>query len=87
MGKPPLPESVDPQMILYDVILDNGKYRIIYHADAKRPQAFRHGEPWPAFADQILGSNAVMAMACRIVELEEEVINLQNEIGALRDEK
>lgn len=73
MMKTPLPTGVDPKTILFDVTLENGKYRLIYHYDDKRPQAFRHGEPWPAFENLMLGSKVILAMAARIHDLEEEL--------------
>lgn len=68
-----LPEGVDPDSVMLDVSVDDGKYRLIYHADAKTPQAFRHGEPWPAFEATMLGSKVIMALAFEIDALREKV--------------
>ena len=32
----PLPEGVDPRTVLIDVMLENGKYRLIYFAGASK---------------------------------------------------
>ena len=76
----PLPEGVDPRTVLIDVMLENGKYRLIYHMDAKRPQAFRYGVPhqptqdrmtagsFRALATRVAGS--FRALATRVAELE-----------------
>jgi hypothetical protein len=75
MPKNPLPEGVDPQCVLFDVELDGGKYRMIYHSDDKRPQGFRHGVPHGPTTDH-LTSNAIRALVARVAALEENAAGL-----------
>lgn len=66
-----LPEGVDPDTVMLDVILANGKYRLIYHMDAKRPQAFRHGIAHAPTQDR-MSANSFRALVERVAELEAE---------------
>jgi hypothetical protein len=61
----PLPEGVDPRTVLIDVMLENGKYRLIYHMDAKRPQAFRYGVPHQPTQDRMT-AGSFRALATRV---------------------
>lgn len=54
-----------PTNILYDVTVDNGKYRFVYQADGF-PLAFRHGEPWPVRAASMVGDKAMMALVAEL---------------------
>lgn len=62
-----LPEGVDPQTVLTDVTV--GKYRFIYHMDAKKPQGFRNGLPHGPTTENMT-NNSVRALIERVAELE-----------------
>ncbi len=64
------PSHEPEDTVLYDVYLENGKYRFVYHYDAKPPEAYRYGERWPAFEAIMLGSKAIMLLVARIDELD-----------------
>lgn len=62
------PDDLHPDAeILYDVTLEEGKYRFIYLANGA-PKAYRHGEPWTPFTNKMLGSNAIYAMVAALAE-------------------
>lgn len=48
--------------------LNEGKYTYVFHESGGQ-EALRYGEPWRS----LTGDNLVYWMACRIVELEEQV--------------
>lgn len=48
---------------------DDGKY--VIERDGYRLTAIRHGEPWTAMTDNLVGNKLVLAMRARIEILEE----------------
>lgn len=65
MGKP-----------VYDVSVENGKYRFVYFDDASAPEAYRHGERWLPMEALLLGNKAVLCLVARVAELEEQTAAL-----------
>jgi hypothetical protein len=53
--------------------LCDGKYTYILNEDTGVQEVLRYGEPWSK--EDLLGDNLVLAMAQRIVELEDELEN------------
>jgi hypothetical protein len=61
-----------------DVTVDDGKYRFTQDVDGAI-LVYRHGEPW--IEGSFAGINMVIAMACELEELREELRPLRDEIG------
>lgn len=68
IGRPERTPSEDG--VLYDVTIENGKYRFVYKQGAL-PKAYRYGEPWNPFAEKMIGSNAIYALVARVAYLDE----------------
>lgn len=55
---------------LYDVTVENGKYRFVYFPDG-RHEAYRHGERWVAREESMTGDKALFCLVARVAELDE----------------
>lgn len=64
-----------PSTVLYDIEIEEGKYRFVYHMDAKPMEVYRYGQRWKAFERMALGNKAIMCLVARIDELQGKTIH------------
>lgn len=57
-----------PDNILYDVTVDDGKYRFVYFSDGKPPMAYRHGEAWDPRIASMVGDKALFSLVAELSE-------------------
>lgn len=79
----------------FEVKVDEGKYHLKYYSDGTA-EAFRHGEPWPAMTEELLGnkcmfsiclalSNARLAERAVVLMADYGIHTHDSDIEALRD--
>lgn len=64
------PERTPTDGVLYDVTVENGKYRFVYYDNGKS-EAYRWGERWTAREESMIGDKALFCLVARIAELDE----------------
>lgn len=66
----------------FDLTICDGKYR--YEYDKGQQRFFRHGEPWPAMTDEMVGNKFIFCLASEFAEMTKERDALRAELAALK---